>query len=73
MSILDQALETGDPRYPTHNEEFVLMHVDSVEATGFISHLKLPHYVTFQSKLNSVKENKKRRYVNERQLSLCLF
>jgi alpha-D-ribose 1-methylphosphonate 5-triphosphate synthase subunit PhnI len=59
MSILDQALETGDPRYPTHNEEFVLMHVDSVEATGFISHLKLPHYVTFQSKLNSVKKTKK--------------
>ena len=29
-------------------------HIDSVEATGFISHLKLPHYVTFQSKLDSV-------------------
>ena len=36
-------------------QEFVLYHVDGVEATGFISHLKLPHYVTFQSKLSSVR------------------
>lgn len=55
MSLLDQCLETGDKRYPTHDEEFVLLHVDSVEATGFISHLKLPHYVTFQSKLESLR------------------
>lgn len=33
----------------------MLYHVDGVEATGFISHLKLPHYVTFQSKLSSVR------------------
>ena len=55
MSILEHCLETGDPRYPTHDEEFVLTHVDTVEATGFISHLKLPHYVTFQSKLDAVR------------------
>lgn len=59
MSILDQCLETGDPRYPTHDEEFVLLHIDSVESTGFISHLKLPHYVTFQSKLDSIRKTKK--------------
>lgn len=59
MSILDQCLETKDPRYPTHNEEFVLMSIDSVESTGFISHLKLPHYVTFQSLLDSVRKTKK--------------
>ncbi|SKC47748.1 carbon-phosphorus lyase complex subunit PhnI [Maledivibacter halophilus] len=59
MSILDQCLETGDPRYPTHDEEFVLLHIDSVESTGFISHLKLPHYVTFQSELDSVRKTKK--------------
>lgn len=58
MSILDQCLETGDSQYPTHNEEFVLMHIDCVEATGFVSHLKLPHYVTFQSKLDSVRMTK---------------
>lgn len=59
MSLLDQCLETGDPRYPTHDEEFVLLHIDSVEATGFISHLKLPHYVTFQSKLESLRESRR--------------
>ncbi|MDQ2086752.1 carbon-phosphorus lyase complex subunit PhnI [Herbivorax sp. ANBcel31] len=58
MSILDQCLETGDKSYATHNEEFVLLHVDSVEATGFISHLKLPHYVTFKSKMDSVVKSK---------------
>jgi alpha-D-ribose 1-methylphosphonate 5-triphosphate synthase subunit PhnI len=58
MSILDQCLENGDERYPTHNEEFVLFHIDSVESSGFIYHLKLPHYVTFQSKLDSVRKTK---------------
>lgn len=55
MSVLDHCLERGDKRFPTEDEEFVLYHVDGVEATGFISHLKLPHYVTFQSKLSSVR------------------
>ncbi len=59
MSILDRCLEAGKPEYPTHNEEFVLLHIDSVESTGFISHLKLPHYVTFQSKLDSVRKTKR--------------
>lgn len=61
MSILDRCLETGNSEYPTHNEEFVLLHIDSVESTGFISHLKLPHYVTFQSKLDSVRKAGKSR------------
>lgn len=59
MSILDQCLENQNDSYPTHDEEFVLLHIDSVESTGFISHLKLPHYVTFQSKLDSVRGVKK--------------
>lgn len=59
MSILDQCLEHPESNFPTHDEEFVLLHIDSVESTGFISHLKLPHYVTFQSKLDSVREVKK--------------
>jgi len=59
MSILDQCLESGEKKYPTQDEEFVLMHVDSVEATGFISHLKLPHYVTFQSKLDAARKTRK--------------
>lgn len=64
MSILDRCLEEGSPEYPTHNEEFVLLHIDSVESTGFMSHLKLPHYVTFQSKLDSVRKTKKGKDTN---------
>lgn len=59
MSILDQCLEHTDVDFPTHDEEFVLLHIDSVESTGFISHLKMPHYVTFQSKLDSIRQVKK--------------
>ncbi|MFM1652172.1 carbon-phosphorus lyase complex subunit PhnI [Brevibacillus sp. B_LB10_24] len=58
MGILDKTLEKGDQTIPTQNEEFVLYHIDSVESTGFISHLKMPHYVTFQSKLNDVRKTK---------------
>ncbi|MBC8061932.1 MAG: carbon-phosphorus lyase complex subunit PhnI [Clostridiaceae bacterium] len=68
MSILDHCLETPDYRYPTSNEEFVLFHIDCVESTGFISHLKLPHYVTFQSKLDSVRKTRKEKSPNENKL-----
>ncbi len=53
MSVLDHSLRADDVRFPTQDQEFVLYHIDGVEATGFISHLKLPHYVTFQSKLDA--------------------
>ncbi|MDF2837677.1 MAG: phosphonate metabolism [Paenibacillus sp.] len=59
MSILDKSLERGDKSIPTQNEEFVLFHIDSVESTGFISHLKMPHYVTFQAKLSDVRKTRK--------------
>ncbi|MEH7386378.1 carbon-phosphorus lyase complex subunit PhnI, partial [Bacillus sp. JJ1521] len=55
---LDNSLEHPNLEFPSHNEEFVLFHIDSVESTGFISHLKMPHYVTFQSKLDSVRKTK---------------
>jgi alpha-D-ribose 1-methylphosphonate 5-triphosphate synthase subunit PhnI len=29
----------------------VLEHCDNVQATGFVEHLKLPHYVDFQAEL----------------------
>jgi len=58
MSLLDHCLENPDKKYPTTDEEFVLLHIDSIESTGFISHLKLPHYVTFQSKLDSMRKTK---------------
>ncbi|WP_088226524.1 carbon-phosphorus lyase complex subunit PhnI [Desulfosporosinus sp. FKB] len=59
MSILDRCLEVGESEHAINDEEFVLLHIDSVESSGFISHLKLPHYVTFQSKLDSVRQSKK--------------
>ncbi|MGC7870754.1 carbon-phosphorus lyase complex subunit PhnI [Desulfosporosinus sp. SYSU MS00001] len=59
MSILDRCLEAGESEHAINDEEFVLLHIDSVESSGFISHLKLPHYVTFQSKLDSVRQSKK--------------
>ncbi len=38
-------------RYPAQDQEFVLRHSDNVEASGFVQHLKLPHYVDFQAEL----------------------
>ncbi len=55
MSIADASLET-EGNTPSQDQEFVLTHGDSLEMSGFISHLKLPHYVTFQSKLDRVRE-----------------
>jgi alpha-D-ribose 1-methylphosphonate 5-triphosphate synthase subunit PhnI len=40
---------------PAQDEEFVLAHSDAVEATGFLEHLKLPHYVDFQAELELVR------------------
>lgn len=61
MAIIDRELDTVGP-YPTQQEEFVLMHGDSLEMNGFISHLKLPHYVTFQSKLDAVRKTREASY-----------
>ncbi len=55
MSLVDRALQApdyGEPvDSPSQDEEFVLAHADNVEAAGFVSHLKLPHYVDFQAEL----------------------
>jgi alpha-D-ribose 1-methylphosphonate 5-triphosphate synthase subunit PhnI len=61
MGILDRALrmppaDAAGAGPPTHDQEFVLMHTDGIEAMGFTNHLKLPHYVTFQSSLTNVRE-----------------
>jgi alpha-D-ribose 1-methylphosphonate 5-triphosphate synthase subunit PhnI len=58
MSILDCTLDMpGDA--PCHNAEFVLLCSDTIEMNGFVAHLKLPHYVTFQSKMDRVRESLK--------------
>jgi len=55
MALVDRALrapELGEEvKAPAQNAEFVLYHSDNVEASGFVQHLKLPHYVDFQSEL----------------------
>ena len=33
----------------------MLYHSDNVEATGFVEHLKLPHYVDFQAELEGIR------------------
>jgi alpha-D-ribose 1-methylphosphonate 5-triphosphate synthase subunit PhnI len=59
MSLVDRALraaELGEASdAPAQQQEFVLSHCDNVEATGFVEHLKLPHYVDFQSELENVR------------------
>ena len=40
---------------PAQDEEFVISHSDNVQATGFVEHLKLPHYVDFQAELDLVR------------------
>ena len=33
----------------------MLYHSDNVQATGFVEHLKLPHYVDFQGELEGIR------------------
>ena len=55
MALVDRALRARefdeDVKAPAQDEEFVLSHADSIQATGFVEHLKLPHYVDFQAEL----------------------
>ncbi len=60
MSLVDRALrweELGedDIGAPAQNAEFVLAHCDNIQATGFLEHIKLPHYVDFQAELELVR------------------
>jgi len=36
------------------DEDFILSHADGLQATGFPAHIKLPHYVDFQSEPDPV-------------------
>ena len=59
MSLVDRSMRAhelgevgnGTDAAPAQDIEFVLSHADSLEASGFVQHLKLPHYVDFQSEL----------------------
>jgi alpha-D-ribose 1-methylphosphonate 5-triphosphate synthase subunit PhnI len=59
MALVDRALRTRemgeDVQAPAQDEEFVLAHCDNLQSTGFVEHLKLPHYVDFQAELDLVR------------------
>jgi alpha-D-ribose 1-methylphosphonate 5-triphosphate synthase subunit PhnI len=59
MALCDRALRARefdeDVGAPAQDEEFVISHSDNVQATGFVEHLKLPHYVDFQAELDLVR------------------
>ncbi|MCO4316138.1 carbon-phosphorus lyase complex subunit PhnI [Phyllobacterium sp. 21LDTY02-6] len=59
MALCDRALrarELGeDITAAAQDEEFVISHSDNVQSTGFVEHLKLPHYVDFQAELDLVR------------------
>lgn len=60
MSLCDRSLRASelgeDIVAPAQDEEFVIAHCDNVQATGFVEHLKLPHYVDFQAELGIVRQ-----------------
>lgn len=61
MSLVDRALrweELGEDNVgaPAQDAEFVLYHGDNIQATGFLEHIKLPHYVDFQSELELIRK-----------------
>ncbi|KQP41397.1 carbon-phosphorus lyase complex subunit PhnI [Methylobacterium sp. Leaf104] len=59
MALVDRSLraaELGEAvAVPAQDQEFVLAHCDSLQATGFVEHMKLPHYVDFQAELELVR------------------
>jgi len=59
MALCDRALrarEFGEDQTGiAQDEEFVISHLDNVQSTGFVEHLKLPHYVDFQAELGMVR------------------
>ncbi len=60
MALVDRALrwrelEEDFVDAAAQDKEFVLAHADNVQANGFVEHLKLPHYVDFQSDLELVR------------------
>ena len=61
MALVDRALrwrELGEENVgaPAQDEEFVLYHSDNIQGTGFVEHIKLPHYVDFQSELELIRK-----------------
>ncbi len=59
MAVLDRSMDIGrkqGPSNPSEDEEFVLLHVDGIESMGFATHYKMPHYITFESDLDRIRQ-----------------
>ncbi|TXR54531.1 carbon-phosphorus lyase complex subunit PhnI [Reinekea thalattae] len=64
MALVDRAMqwqELGEDYQgsPAQDIEFMMSHCDNIQATGFVEHIKLPHYVDFQSELELVRTLRK--------------
>ena len=69
MALVDRALrwrELGEDftGAPAQDEEFVLSHCDNIQATGFLEHIKLPHYVDFQAELELIRSVRAAAFAN---------
>lgn len=63
MAMCDRAMVSGEqrgPRHPAEDAEYVVCHIDGIEAMGFCSHYKLPHYVTFQADLENIRASREK-------------
>jgi len=61
MALVDRALRAQDlgedlTGAPAQDTEFVLSHCDNIQASGFLEHIKLPHYVDFQAELELIRK-----------------
>jgi alpha-D-ribose 1-methylphosphonate 5-triphosphate synthase subunit PhnI len=59
VAMLDRTMKSGRASAPAEDQEFVLLHTDGIESSGFCSHYKLPHYITFQSDLDRLRETRR--------------
>lgn len=71
MALVDRALRWKEldedfVGAPAQDEEFVLYHCDNIQATGFLEHIKLPHYVDFQSELELIRKIRKEAFENQK-------
>lgn len=69
MALVDRAMRAADlgeaADNPANDIEFMLYHSDNVEASGFVQHLKLPHYVDFQTNLELLRRLRAQRQAAE--------
>ena len=65
MTVLDASIQLDSEAEPAERAEFVLDTVDGMDSFGFIEHLKLPHYVTFQSILDRIRAIRERQGLSD--------